>query len=100
MGMANKHAPLMKFTVKAKSAPWIDTALKNLMSQRDEAKKVAVLSGFSNDRKHYCELRNHVTKINRLKKRGYYQKKIYESGNDGKKRNSPETLFKKILNDF
>ena len=71
--------------MKAKSAPWIDTELKSLMSKRDEAKKAAVLSGSTVDRKLYCTPRNHVTKMNRGKQRKYYQKRISDSGKDGKK---------------
>ena len=85
MRIVNNNASLKKFTVKAKSAPWIDTELKSLMSKRDEAKKVAVLSCSPVDRKLYCTLRNHVTKMNRGKKRRYYQKRISDSGKDGKK---------------
>lgn len=55
------------------------------MAQRDEAKKVAVLSGSPEDRKLYCTLRNHVTKMNRVKKKKYFQKRISDSGTDSKR---------------
>lgn len=76
---------LKKFTVKAKSAPWVDTELRSLMAQREEAKKVAVLSDSLEDRKFYCTLRNHVTKVNRVKKKKYFQKRIDDSGTDSKR---------------
>lgn len=82
--IVNNHAPLKKFTVKDNSAPWVDTELKSLMSQRDEAKKAAVLLGSPVDRKLYCTLRNYVTKVNRVKKRKYYQKRISDSGTNHK----------------
>lgn len=44
MRVVNNHAPLKKFIVKAKGAPWVDNELRSLMAQRDEAKKVVVLS--------------------------------------------------------
>lgn len=68
MKIINNHAPLKKFTVKAKCAPWIDTSLKNLMAKRDEAKMVAVLSCSTDNVTYYFMLRNQVTKMNRMKK--------------------------------
>lgn len=85
MRVVNNHAPLKKFTVKAKSAPWVDTELRSLMAQREEAKKVAVLSDSFEDRKCYCILRNQVTKVNRVKKKKYFQKRIDDSGTDCKR---------------
>ena len=41
-------------------------------------------SGSTVDRTLYCTLRNYVTKMNRVKKRKYYQKRISDSGKDGK----------------
>lgn len=85
MRVANNHAPLKKFTVKAKSAPWVDTELRSLMAQRDEAKKVAVLSDSLENRNFYRTLRNRVTKVNRVKKKKYFQKRIEDSGTDSKR---------------
>lgn len=85
MKIINNHAPLKKFTVEAKCAPWIDTSLKNLMAKRDEAKKVAVLSCSTEDLTYYRMLRNQVTKMNRIKKRSYCQQQISDSSNDCKK---------------
>lgn len=55
-------------------------SLKDLMPQREEAKKIAALPGSSDDRRYYCKLRNQVTKMNSIKKRTYYQKRISDSG--------------------
>lgn len=63
-------------TVRAKSAPWISNDLKILMAQHNEAKKVADTSGLPSDRENYCKLSNQVTKLNRSKKKEYYQSKL------------------------
>lgn len=41
MGIADKHAPLRKWTSRSKGAPWIDDELRKLMSTRHNAKGVA-----------------------------------------------------------
>ena len=79
--VADKHAPIRKFTVRNRKAPWIDDQLKALMTQRDKMGK-----GINKtDWKSYCSLRNQVTKVNRKKKSRYYQNRINEIKNDGKK---------------
>lgn len=55
------------------------------MAQREEAKKVAVLSDSLEDRTFYRILRNQVTKENRVKKIKYFQKRIDNSGADSKR---------------
>ena len=40
----NVHAPLRKFTVKGKSAPWIDDELRSTMTLRNNSKLVAIRS--------------------------------------------------------
>ena len=54
------------------------------MRQRDQAKELADSSGLISHRMKYCKLRNHVTKINRGKKKEYYKNKINDSKNNGK----------------
>ena len=39
MKIVNRHAPIRKFTVRSKGAPWIDKELLELMTVRDNAKK-------------------------------------------------------------
>jgi len=85
MRVVNNHTPLKKFTVKAKSAPWVDSELRTLMAQREDAKKVAVLSDSPKDRKLYCILRNQVTKMYRVKQKEYFKKRIDDSGTDSKR---------------
>lgn len=82
--IADIHAPLKKSTVRAKSAPWISNDLKILMAQRNEAKKIVDTSGSPSGRENYCKLRNQVTKLNRSKKKEYYQSKINDSKNNRK----------------
>ena len=58
--VADKHAPLRKHTARHNSARWLSRELKSLMTQRDNARKVAIQSGCLNDREKYCRLRNMV----------------------------------------
>ncbi len=74
--IANRHAPIRKLTVRSNGAPWIDKDLTILMKQRDQAKKIYMASSSVSDKKVYCTLRNGVTKLNREKKRLYYQKRM------------------------
>ena len=85
MNVVNRHAPIRKFTVKSKCAPWLDDELKQMMQLRDEAKNVAVLSNSFDDKLAYNKLRNQVTKVNRYKKKAYYQQRISDCGHDSKK---------------
>ena len=69
MPVTNKHAPIKKMTVKTVKFPWIDEELNNFMVEREEAKGIANNSGFTTDWQTYCKLRNHVTKLNKKKKK-------------------------------
>lgn len=80
----DKHAPLKKFTVRSTYAPWLDEEIKHLMSNRDTLKCAAVKSGDPSDWSVYRTARNMVTKMNRHKKKIYYQDKIREVKNDSK----------------
>lgn len=84
MNIVNLHTPMKKFTVKSKSAPWIDEEIKGLMSERDEAKRVWVTSRSAEDKLTYCTLRNRVTKLNKAKKKEYYKQRISNAKHDGK----------------
>lgn len=83
--IADKHAPMRKWTAQFNSAPWLDEEMKSLISQRNDAKRTADKSGLLSDRQHYCKLRNTVTKLNKNRKREYYKSKIIDFKNDGKK---------------
>ena len=82
--LADKHAPLRKRTARHNSAPWLSDDLKALMTQCDNAKKVANLSGCLKDRETYCKLRNVVTKLNKNTKREHYQQKLSDAKNNSK----------------
>ena len=95
--VTNKHAPIKKMTVQTVKSPWIDKELKNVMVERDEAKGMANKSGCTTDWQTYCKLRNHVTKLNKKKKKLYYEIKINCIKNDGKKHCSTlNEIFGKI----
>ncbi len=80
-----KHAPLRKYTVRSKRSPWLDSELRNLMKQRDDAKTVAVQSGLQSDWQIYKKSRNYVTASNKKKKLMFYETKIKDVKNDKKK---------------
>ena len=85
MSIADRHAPIRKFTVRNVRTPWLDDEMKEYMVQRDEAKLAASRSGIKSDWQVYCKLRNFVTKLNLRKKKQYYEKRIYEINNDSRK---------------
>lgn len=85
MDIVNRHVPLKKLTVKNRPAPWLDNNLRALMNERDLAKKAFVNSGSMEDKLRYCQLRNNVTKLNKMKKRDYYKQRLYDARVDGKK---------------
>ena len=85
MDIVNRHVPLKKITVKNRPAPWLDNNLRALMMERDLAKKAFVKSGSMEDKLRYCQLRNNVTKLNKIKRRDYYKQRLYDARLDGKK---------------
>ena len=82
--IADIHAPLRKFTVKTKPAPWRTDYLRDLMEMRDMAKLEAKTSGYPSDLAVYRKLRNYVVKINTEYNRSYFQNAINDSKNDAK----------------
>lgn len=85
MPLVDKHAPMKKFTVRSVGAPWLNRELKEYMVERDQAKLTANRSGYQSDWQIYCKLRNSVTKVNKKKKKLYYEGRINEIKNDSKK---------------
>lgn len=85
MNIIDKHVPVSKSTVRQRCAPWLDDDLKELMQIRDNAKKKSVTSGNLVDKENYKILRNNVVKMNKKKKRDYFQNEINEAKNDSKK---------------
>ena len=84
LSVADKHAPVRKQTVKSVRSPWIDNEIKTSMTLRNAAKQKASESGSLADWQIYCKLRNNVTKMNRKKKKCYYQTRINEVRTDSK----------------
>jgi hypothetical protein len=72
----DKHAPVKKLTIRTVKAPWIDEELNNCMVERDGVKAVANKSDCTSDWLTYCKLRNDVTKLNKKKKKLYYEAKF------------------------
>ena len=85
MNIVNRHAPVKKFTVKNRPAPWLDSNLRALMKERDSAKKACAKSSSIEDNLKYRQLRNMVTKQNKIKRKDYYKQRLYESRLDSKK---------------
>lgn len=71
MEIADKHAPMRKWTARSNSAPLMNDEMRILMAQRNAAKKAADRTGTLSDRQYYCKLRNTVTKMNKNSKREY-----------------------------
>ncbi len=43
--VCDKHAPMKKLPVRSVKAPWLDSDLRSLMTERDQLKRFAVESG-------------------------------------------------------
>lgn len=82
--IADHHAPLKKFTVRSVNTSWLDKELKEHMMERDQAKSTALLSSLKSDWQIYRKLRNFVTKLNKKKKKLYYENRINEIKHDSK----------------
>ena len=76
---------MRKQTVRKVNCPWLDNELRDLIKQREDAKKQAVTSGYESDWLVYRKLRNHIVTINKKKKRQHYENKIRAVGNDKRK---------------
>ena len=86
----NKQAPFIKkLTVKTVKSLWINEELNNCMVERDDAKGMANKSGCTTDWKTYSKLRNHVTKLNKKKKKLYNKTNINNIKNDSKSFGAP-----------
>lgn len=83
--VVDRHAPVKKFTVRAVTAPWLDKELKGYIKEREQAKQIALSSGIKSDWQVYCKLRNFVTKLNKRKKKQYYDNIIHETKHDSKR---------------
>ena len=55
LNIVDKYAPMKNRKIKSHAGRWIDSTLKNMMKQRDEAKQVAVKTRVLEDRLIYCK---------------------------------------------
>jgi len=81
LSLIDKHAPLKKFTVRNKVTPWLDDELKKSMQIRCQMKRTAVNTGNKCDWDLYRKMRNSVAKLNKKKKKIYFEnhvKKVME----------------------
>lgn len=85
LSVIDRHAPIRKLTVRNVNAPWLDKELRDNMTERNRAKTEAIRSGGAQQWAIYRRLRNHVTKLNKIKKRKYYQNKIVCAKLDSRK---------------
>lgn len=83
--ICDSHAPIKKQTVRGIKAPWLDRELRHLIEERNQLRTAATVSGNVTDWDAYRSLRNKVTKINRSKKKLYYQSLLEENIDDSKK---------------
>lgn len=97
MPIIDNHAPLKRMTVRSVVSPWVDNELKEYFTQRDVLKAEAISSGDVILWDRYKKLRNYVTKLNRLKKRAYYENKFKDiKSNTSKTWNTLNELTKRI----
>lgn len=80
----DKHAPLRRRATKTNYAPWLDKEIRALMSERNTAKATANQSDCPLDWARFRKLRNTVSKLNKCKKKLYYQQKLKEAKNNSK----------------
>ena len=72
----NKHAPLQSKKVKSYKVPWLTSAIKTLINERDKLKRKAIIMGLETDWKSYKQMRNKINKELREAKVNYYSSKI------------------------
>lgn len=82
--LIDKHAPLRRRATKTNYAPWPDKEIRALMSERNTAKATANQSDCPLDWARFRKLRNTVSKLNKCKKKLYYQQKLKEAKNNSK----------------
>ena len=71
-----------KTLTEVADTPWLDDELKGYMM--DEAKRLAISSSLKSDWQVYCKMRNFVTKLNRKKKKLFYEIRINAVKHDSK----------------
>ena len=79
----DKHAPLKKRRVRSETAPWLNQSIRNLMKERDLAKRTAQTS--PEKWSVYKQLRNKVTKTIKVAIETHYRRLIDENKDNPKK---------------
>lgn len=85
MPLVEKHAPMRKSNVRNTTTPWLNKEIKDYMKMRDQLKKTALITGNKCDWDLYRKMRNSVTKLNRKKRKIYFDNQFHKVGNDSKK---------------
>ena len=78
-------APVKVFQVRSNYAPWLSSATKTLMKERDQVYKLASESNLNNDWKKYKSLRNRVNTVVRSEKKIWQAKKLQDCSHDTSK---------------
>ena len=69
-------APVKKYQVRPKYAPWLTNTTKDLMNERDLAQKRAAKSGDSDDWKEFKRLRNRINGLLKHEKRSWESRRL------------------------
>ena len=83
--LVETHAPLKKFVVRNIVTPWLDDEIKDAIKKRDQMKRTAMTTGNKADWDLYRKMRTSVTKLNKKKKKIYFENQLQKVGNDSKK---------------
>ena len=75
-GILEKIAPMKKIQLRQKYANWLDSEIKQKMTERDNMREAAKESDNDNDWRNYKQARNHCTKMLQKKKKEFYKKKF------------------------
>ena len=80
----NRMAPVKKFQVRTKYAPWMSDETKHKIRTRDAAQKNATESGKAEDWREYKSIRNSVNSILRREKESWQRIKLQEISGDSR----------------
>ena len=92
LNIADKHAPMKQSRVKGNDVPWMSSALKDIMNERNRLYRKAIKSKNPVDWTKYKEVKNSVNTQIRKCKSDYYCNVIEES------KSQPKSLWKHLNN--
>ena len=84
-------APVRTIQTRAKYAPHLQEATKQLMEQRNMAQRTAAASGDQEDWRFFRRLRNQCVAAQRMDRQNWEKRKLNSS------ENSPSTLWKSVI---